>query len=57
MRTMCCGQVVEKEQNLPLFGCCTADSQTDAGGHQVVQQRLACSFFHCLAVVLICARD
>ena len=32
-----------------FFVCCIADSQTDAGRQtSAAQQRLACSFFHCL---------
>ena len=38
----------KKEQVWPFFGCCTADSQTDAGRHQLYNNGLLVLFFHCL---------
>ena len=42
-------QEVEKKQIWPFFGCCTDDSQW-CRQTSAIQQRLACSFFHCLPV-------
>ena len=34
----------------PFIGCCTADSQTDAGRHQLYNNGSLVLFFHCLHV-------
>ena len=35
IEALCRTQAVEKAQVRPFYGCCTADSQTDTGRHQL----------------------